>query len=67
MKYCPQALTMIATLKRTPRGTRKDWASTGQGTAIHKHLGQCLKCGRDLGDKPWPPVPEQTPTERNEQ
>lgn len=55
MKYCPQALTMIATLKRTPRGTRKEWASAGQGTAIHKHLERCLKCGRDLEEMPWPP------------
>jgi hypothetical protein len=51
IKYCPQALAMIATIKR--QGKR--WNTGGQGAAVHKHLERCMKCGRDLTGTEWPP------------
>jgi hypothetical protein len=53
MKYCDQAKAVIRTLKR---GDSKGWVSSAAGAAaLHKHLANCMKCGRDLEGVQWPP------------
>lgn len=57
-KYCSQAKAIIATFARAKRDAGGGWGSgrAGGAASLNSHLAGCMKCGRDLEGKPWPPL-----------